>query len=169
MAFGLGLCSCGDEEEPSAPVDPGPQGRDFLGVSVDGGTEITYIEASGLPDIDCDPRVDWSASQVILWDDFTDGSGPSGYELNFEVMFPLVDGVGTYTVHGDYIQVFFYNGTSYMASPVLASSNGTVTVTRSDDRIEGTYIVTVVNADETDSIALSGHFGVGRGFALSCL
>jgi hypothetical protein len=136
---------------------------------MNGGSEAQYMEASGLPSIDCDPRVDWGANQVILWDDFTNGSGPNGYELFFEIMFPAADSVGTYTVHGDYLQALLHhNGVNYTASPLFSTSSGNVDVTRSDSRIVGDYTITVVDADETTSVTVTGHFGVDRGFSLSC-
>jgi hypothetical protein len=138
-------------------------------MSMNGASEATYFEASALPSIDCDPRVDWGASQVILWSDFTNGDGPNGYELFFEIMFPVADSVGTYTVHGDFLQAFLHeSGSDYAASPLLTTSSGTVHVTRSDDRIEGDYAITLVDAEETTSVTMTGRFGVDRGFSLSC-
>ena len=166
----VAFAACGEEDNPSPPLDPGGgSGTDFMAMSMNGSSEATYVEASGLPNIDCDPRVDWGASQVILWNDFTGGEGPNGYELFFEIMFPVADSVGTYTVHGNYLQAMLHeNGTYYTASPLLNTSSGTVHVTRSDDRIEGDYSVTLVDADATTSVTMTGRFGVDRGFSLSC-
>ncbi len=165
VAWTVLLISCGGGEDD--PLSPGGSGSDFVTMAVDGGNEGTYAEASGLPSIDCDPRVDWGFSQVILWNDHTNGSGPNGYELFFEIMFPNVDDVGTYTVHGDMLQALFYDGINYSASPLMDTSNGSVTVTRSDTRIEGTYTLTVVDA-QGNTKTLAGSFSVENGFSLSC-
>ena len=58
-------------------------------LSLNGGPQTTYTEASGLPSIDCDPRVDWTFNQVVGWANYTNGSGPNGYDLFFEIMFAL--------------------------------------------------------------------------------
>jgi hypothetical protein len=84
-------------------------------------------------------------------------------------MFAITDGIGTYSVHGDALQSFFhYTGVDYSASPLVATSGGTAVVTRSDDRIEGTFTVTVVDASQTTTLELSGWFEVDRGFSVSC-
>lgn len=169
MILGSLLVSCGaDDSGPSGPQVPVDPNADVLTLKVNDAAPVAYTEASGLPDIDCDPRVDWSAYQVILWDDYTDGAGPSGYERFLDLMFPVDDSVGTYTVHGESMQAYFYDGVDYSASPILASSTGTVTVTRSDTRIEGTFDLTLVDASETSSVQLAGFFSVDRGFSLSC-
>ncbi|MDH3214861.1 MAG: hypothetical protein OEN01_01055 [Candidatus Krumholzibacteria bacterium] len=170
LSFLIPLGSCGGDggSQGTTAVNGGDAGGDFVKLSLDGGTESTHNEASGLPNIDCDPRVDWAFSQVVLWDNHTGGSGPNGYELFLEIMFPAVDTVGTYTVHGDSFQALFYNGVNYAASPLFSTSAGTVNVTRSDARIEGTYNITVVDMGETASINLTGSFGIDAGFSLSC-
>ena len=70
VATALWLASCSGDDA----VTPGGggggggggQGGDFVSLSVNGGPENTYTEASGLPSIDCDPRVDWhSANERI--------------------------------------------------------------------------------------------------------
>jgi len=165
--------SCGGDDPPASTtgvvLDPGGgPDDDFIVLTVDGGAESTYIEASGLPTIDCEPRVDWGASQVILWDDFTSGSGPNGYALFFEIMFPAVDTVGTYTVQGDFLQALYYSGEYYSAGPFTNGTSGTVQVSRSDTRIEGIYDITVVDSAQTTSVRLNGEFGVDKGFSLSC-
>ena len=160
-------CSGGDGSSPTSSGNP-PSGGDFFTVSVNGGTETVYTEASGLPSIDCDPRVDWAFSQVIGWADFTNGSGPNGYDLFFNIMFPNIDSVGTYTVQGDNLQALVYNGELYTCSPVYPTSAGTVQVTRSDSRIEGTYAITAIDSLGTTSVNFAGTFGVDNGFSLSC-
>lgn len=170
FAIGITLGSCGSDGGSQGPtgVNGDPQGGDFLTLSVGGAAAVMYNEASGLPNIDCDPRVDWSFYQVILWNQYTGGTGPSGYELFFEIMFPVTDSVGTYTVQGDWCQALFYDGSNYMASPLFSTSRGTVEVTRSDSRIEGNFDITVVDTAETASVDLTGSFGVDAGFSLSC-
>lgn len=163
----LGSCGGSDESDPASP--PGdPQGADFIKLSLDGATQVEFRESSGLPNIDCDPRVDWGFFQVILWDDFTDGSGPNGYDTFFEIMFPAADSVGTYTVHDDFLQALYHNGIDYAASPLRAASSGWAVVTRADSRIEGSFDLTLVDADEATTISLAGSFGVQRGFSTSC-
>jgi len=76
--------------------------------------------------------------------------------------------VGTYTVHGESFQTLFHNGADYSASPIMDTSSGTVVVTRSDTRIEGTFNIVVVDAAETTSLTLTGSFGIQKGFSLSC-
>ena len=137
-------------------------------LSVNGGVPTTHTEASGLPSVDCDPRVDWAFDQVVGWANYTDGSGPNGYDLFFEIMFPAVDTVGTYTVQGNALQAMFYNGEFYTASPLRPATSGTVQVTRSDSRIEGTFTITAVDSLGTTSVDFAGSFGVDSGFSLSC-
>jgi hypothetical protein len=169
LAIVSAIASCGGDDGTSPSTGPpGNPTSDFITMSVDGGGAVTYAEASGLPTIDCNPRVDWASYQVVLWDDFTGGIGPNGYDKFFEVMFPAADTVGTYTVQGDFCQSLYYDGSNYTASPILNTSSGTVQVTRSDTRIEGTFTITVVDAAETTSINLTGSFGVDRGWSLSC-
>ena len=165
--------ACGGDDGPSTTTDAGGGNQqttgDFVTLSVDGGAIITLTEASGLPSIDCDPRVDWASYQIVLWHNFTDGAGPNGYDLFFEIMFPVNDAVGSYTVQSDMLQALLYqNNVNYMASPVIANSGGTVEVTRSDERIEGTYTITVVDVGETVTRMLTGSFGVDAGWSLSC-
>jgi hypothetical protein len=165
------LGSCGNDGESQTPINPGGGlgDEDFVRLSIGGAPEVLLTEASGLPSIDCDPRVDWASYQVVLWDDFTSGSGPNGYDLFFELMFPVNDDVGTYTVHGSSMQALLYdNGVNYSASPLIGASNGTVDVTRSDTRIEGTFTFTLTDATGTLSVAVSGSFGVEGGWSLSC-
>jgi len=137
-------------------------------MSVNGGPATTYAELSGLPSIDCDPRVDWAFSQIVGWSDFTNGTGPNGYELFIDIMFPRADTVGTYTVQGDFIQVLVYNQEFYSASPVYPATSGTVQVTSSDTRIEGTYNVVAADTSGTSLVNFAGTFGVSRGVSLSC-
>lgn len=163
----LALCSCGDGSSPNMP--PGvPPDRDFVALSVGGVAEIMHAEGSGAPSIACDPRVDWFASQVVLYENYTGGTGPSGYDFFFGILFPTVDAVGTYSVHGDNLQAFLDIGTRYVAGPLAAASDGTVVVTRSDDRIEGTFTITVVDSAQTSALTLTGRFGVDSGYSTSC-
>ena len=169
IPIGIGSCKTGD---PSAPQNLNPPDstafNDFITQSRNGGPESTYIEASGLPTIDCDPRVDWAASQVVLWHTFTGTGAVNGYDHFFEIMFPVADTVGTYTVQ-NFLQALVYDGQFYSAGPFPPGSSGTVEVTRSDTlRIEGTYALTVVDSAQTDSLRLSGRFGIDNGFSLSC-
>src|SRR5262245_22942985 len=163
------LSSCGDGI-PNAPLPPGrQQDPDIVALSIDGGAETTYVEASGAPAIACDPRVDWFLYQVVCYSHHTNGSGPNGYDFFFGFLFPLMDGVGTYTVQGDKLEAhFYYNGTRYLAHPNVDTSDGTVTVTRSDDRIDGTFSVTVVEYQGTTTLPLTGHFSVHSGYSTSC-
>src|SRR5262249_11844669 len=128
------------------------------------------VEGSGEPAIACDPRVDWFLYQVVAYSHYTNGAGPNGYDDFFGILFPLMDGVGTYTVHGSNAEAhLLYNGVRYFAMPTVMSSDGSIVVTRSDDRIEGTFAVTVVDAQQlTTSIHLTGHFSVHAGYATSC-
>ena len=90
----LVLSSCGNDGIPNTPPGPGPVGRDpdFVAISVAGGAETAHTEASGLPAIACDPRVDWFLYQVVLYDNYTNGSGPLGYDFFFAIFFAgLVD------------------------------------------------------------------------------
>jgi hypothetical protein len=41
-------------------------------------------------------------------------------------------------------------------------------VTRSDDRIEGTFTITVVDSAQTSSLTLTGRFGVDSGYSTDC-
>ena len=107
------VTSCGGSDGPTNPNQPdlpvsGGDG-DTMVLSIDGAPNASYQEASGLPEIDCNPRVDWGFSQVVLWDDFTGGSGPNGYDKFFFIMFPNNDAVGTYTVQGDLLQSMLYH------------------------------------------------------------
>lgn len=161
------MSSCGDEGVQSIAPPPNHQGTDFVTLSRDGGAEVGVHEASGLPNIDCDPRVDWGYSQIVMWKGYTGAAG-TGYETVFDIMFPLADSVGTYTVHDNSLQAYYHDGVDYMASPIHATSAGTVVVTRSDSHIEGSFDFTLVDASETTTISLAGTFGVQRGFSLSC-
>lgn len=164
------LASCGGGDGPSspAPVQPGPGTGDFLTLSVNGGAQSTYAEASGLPAIDCDPRVDWAFNQIIGYANYTNGSGPAGYDMFFDVIFALDDTVGTYTVQGDFCQVLIYNGNTYTASPAYSTTSGTINVARADTRIEGTFNVTAVDTSGATLVGFSGSFGVEKGISLSC-
>lgn len=166
------LASCSGDDGPSGTAGPGGGGEltgDFVTLSIDGGNAVTSTEASGLPDIDCDPRIDWASNQVVLWSQFTGGGGPSGYDTFLDVMFPVDDAVGTYSVHGDMLQALFYqNGVSYGASPIYPNSAGTVEVTRSDERIEGNFTFTLLDETGTKSLTLTGDFGIDAGWSLSC-
>jgi len=166
----LTLGSCGSDDGPSGPILPGPKpDPSFVALSINGGPEITHTEGSGLPATACDPRVDWYLYQVLLYENFTNGAGPNGYDFFFGFLFPLADSVGTYTVQGDKLEAhFYYNGTRYLAHPNVDTSDGTVTVTRSDDRIDGTFSVTVVEYQGTTTLPLTGHFSVHSGYSTSC-
>jgi hypothetical protein len=174
VAAALLLPACGGDDNPPNPTggggpDPVGANGDEIVISVDGAAQQSFVEASGLPDIDCDPRVDWAANQVILWHDHTGGAGPSGYELFLSIVFPNADSVGTYTVHGDFLQAVLYlNGVNYSASPIVRASSGSVTVTRSDTRIEGPYTLNMVDSSGQDSLTLTGSFAVDAGWSLSC-
>lgn len=164
------LASCGGDD--TGPLTgtgnpPLPNG-DFVSVSVDGGAQTMYIESSGLPSIDCDPRVDWAFTQVIGWADFTNGGGPNGYDVFLDLLFPAADTVGTYTVQGDNMQAIFYSGQYFTASPILPASSGTVQITRSDSRIEGTFTLTAVDTLGTNPVNFAGNFGIDSGISLSC-
>lgn len=173
-ALAVVFAACGGDDAPQAPSGPGggpspPVTGDVIVVAIDGGPVSTITEASGLPTIDCDPRVDWSSNQVVMWNEFSGGSGPNGYDVFLDIMFAATDTVGTYTVHDDFCQALYYSGgVNYAASPLLPTSDGTVTVTRSDTRIEGTFSLTVVDATGGAPIALSGSFGVDAGFSIVC-
>ena len=56
----------------------------------------------------------------------------------------------------------------YLAHPNADTTNGTVVVTRSDDRIEGTFSVTVVEYPGTALLPISGRFSVDGGYSMSC-
>jgi len=175
MVAAIVLPGCGsDDDTPQNPAggggpDPVGANGDEIVFAMDGDPPRSFVEASGLPDIDCDPRVDWAANQIALWYDFTDGSGPNGYELFLDIIFPNNDDVGTYTVHGDSLQAILYaNGVNYAASPIVGASSGTVTVTRSDERIEGTFTITLVDEGGQNTVTLTGSFAVDGGWSLSC-
>lgn len=165
------LASCGGDNTsspgPAKTAPPGGTG-DILTMSVNGGPTTVYAEKSGLPSIDCDPRVDWAFSQVVGWANFVGGAGPNGYELFIDIMFPLEDTVGTYTVQGDFVQVLVYNQQYYTASPAYPATSGTVEVTRADTRIEGTYDVVAADSAGTVFVTFAGTFDVARGVSLSC-
>ncbi|MGH2570764.1 MAG: hypothetical protein ACRDGR_06040 [bacterium] len=166
----LALGSCGGDGGPSTPISPGGQlDPSFVALSIDGGPEITHMEASGMPATACDPRVDWYFYQVLLYENFTNGSGPNGYDFFFGFLFPLADSVGTYTVQGDELEAHFHsNGTRYLAHPNADETDGTVVVTRSDDRIDGTFSVTVVEYQGTTTLPITGRFSVDSGYSASC-
>ena len=140
---------------------------DFLKLTVDVEAESTYSEAFD-PDIVCDPRVDWASSQTILWNNHL---GSSNWELIFDIML-LNDAVGTYdvTVAADGVNISYILNTvqQYYANFSLSNSTGTVIVTRSDTRIEGTFNIVVVDAGNSNPITLAGSFGVEKGNSLSC-
>ena len=168
---GVLALSCGGDDGPNPLISPGgQQDHDFIALSVAGGPEIVHTEGSGMPGVACDPRVDWYLYQVLLYDHYTNGSGPNGYDFFFGLaFFGLADSVGTYTVHGNDLEAHFNNGTRYIAHENVAASDGTVVVTRSDDRIEGTFTVTAVDFEtQTTSITLTGRFSVGSGYSMTC-
>jgi hypothetical protein len=139
---------------------------DFVKLSIDGGVENTFTEAFSAT-IVCDPRVDWAFSQVILYDNYL-GGGQWG--KIFDIMFGVSDAVGPYDIAlpTDGLMVVFLDGTvPYVANFAEAASSGTVNVTRSDTRIEGTFTITAVDGS-FNPITLSGSFGVDSGIALSC-
>jgi hypothetical protein len=166
----LALGSCGGDGGPSTPILPGGQSDpSFVALSIDGGPEVIHTEASGMPAAACDPRVDWYLYQVLLYEDFTNGGGPNGYDFFFGFLFPFADSVGTYTVQGDELEAHFHsNGTRYLAHPNAETTDGTVVVTRSDDRIDGTFSVTVVEYPGTATLPITGRFSVDSGYSTSC-
>ena len=166
----LALGSCGGVDVPNTPIPPGSEtDPSFVALSIDGGPEITHTEASGLPATACDPRVDWYLYQVLLYENFTNGTGPNGYDFFFGFLLPLADSVGTYTVQGDDLEAHFhYNGIRYLAHPNADVSDGTVVVTRSNDRIDGTFSVTVVEYQGTTTLPITGRFSVDSGYSTSC-
>jgi hypothetical protein len=138
---------------------------DFVRLSIDSSAENTYTEAFSAA-IVCEPRVDWASNQVILYDNYI---GAGQWDMIFDIMF-ISDAVGTYdiTAQADAIQAVFMNGSvNYIANFVTVGSSGTVNVTRSDTRIEGTFTITAVDAD-SNPITLSGSFGVDSGNSLNC-
>jgi hypothetical protein len=169
------LLSCGGGGGTGTPDGTGPDGipttGDVVILSVDGGANGTYTEAHD-PVIECNPRVDWFSNQVLLFDNYT-GAGPyNGFEMFFDIMFAVTDAVGTYAISADPIQVVLGDstGTTYTANQILDNSSGTVEVTRSDTRIEGTFNVVLVDASGNPGTGptLTGSFGVDAGASLSC-
>jgi len=162
--FSLLFISCGGSSGGGSSLGGGTSGSDdWVKLKIDNGAEIAYTEAFSAA-ITCDPRVDWASNQIILQDNYL---GNSNWEMTFDIMF-FDDSVGTYdvTVPADGAQVVYVpNGTTYLANFVQGS--GTVTVTRSDTRIEGTFDVTVDDGSN-NPINLSGSFGVDSGNSLSC-
>jgi hypothetical protein len=82
----------------------------------------------------------------------------------------ISDVVGTYDVAipGDGLNVSFIDSSgTYQANFATAGSSGTVTVTRSDTSIEGTFTINAVDAG-SNTITLSGSFGVDSGISLNC-
>jgi len=128
-----------------------------------------YFELSGLPQIDCDPRIDWSYKQIIAYIGFSGSGQLQGYEKLFHIMFPNIDDVGSYTVHGDSLQSTFIDGAvTFIASPLYSGSSGLVIVTESGDNISGTFEITLVTSDQSQSVNLSGQFQIAKGNSLSC-
>jgi hypothetical protein len=139
---------------------------DFVMLSIDSGAENTFAEAFSAV-IVCEPRVDWAFNQVVLYNNYL-GNGQWG--MLFDIMFGISDAVGSYDItdQSDGLQVVFMNSNvNYTANFVTAGSSGTVNVTRSDTRIEGTFTITAVDAN-SNPITLSGSFGVDSGNSLSC-
>lgn len=133
-----------------------------------GGPETTYTEGSGAPAIECDPRIDWYFSQVHLYANYTNGSGPNGYDYYFGIVFPFRDGVGTYSVHDDSLMVSFQPGPRYIATALVPAADGTVVVTRSDDRIQGTLTFSLVEyPQQSTTIDVAGRFDIKSGYS-SC-
>jgi hypothetical protein len=111
--------------------------------------------------------VDWAFNQVILYDTYI---GNGQWDMVFDIMFGISDAVGIYdiTVQADGLQVAFMDGSvNYISNFITVGSSGTVNVTRSDSRIEGTFTITAVDAG-SNPITLSGSFGVDSGNSLSC-
>ena len=157
-----GIANIGENTDGNSSSGSG----DFIKLSIDSGVENTFTEAFSAA-IVCEPRVDWAFNQVILYDTYI-GNGQWG--MIFDIMFGISDAVGIYdiTVQEDGLQVAFMDGsTNYIANFITAGSSGTVNVTRSDSRIEGTFTITVVDAG-SNPITLSGSFGVDSGNSLSC-
>jgi hypothetical protein len=139
---------------------------DFVKLSINSSTENTYTEAYSA-EIVCEPRVDWAFNQVILYDNYI---GTGQWDMLFDIMFGISDAVGIYDItdREDAIQaIFMNNNVNYTANFVTVGSSGTVNVTRSDTRIEGTFTITAVDID-SNPITLSGSFGVDNGNSLSC-
>ena len=121
---------------------------------------------AGAPAIECDPRIDRYFYQVHLYANYSGGGGPNGYDYYFGILFPFRDSVGTYTVHDDSLMVSYQPGPRYMAGPLVPTSDGTVVVTRSDDRIQGTFTATLVDLQQSSSsIALTGRFDIKSGYS----
>ena len=163
----LAVSSCGGDSGPATPTPPDPRlpDPDTFTLSVAGGPETTYTEGSGTT-IDCDPRIDWYFSQVHLYANYTNGSGPNGYDYYFGILFPFRDGVGTYTVHDDSLYVSFQPGPRYIATPLVPTADGTVVVTRSDDRIEGTFNMTLVEyPQQSTTTTVTGRFNIDSGYS----
>ena len=166
LSLSLLIISC--DGEGSSDGNGGLEGNDFVRLSIDGGAENTYIEAFSA-DIVCDPRVDWYSSQVILNDGYL---GAGTWDIIFDIIISN-NAVGTYdvSVPGDGLNVFFMDSNvTYQANFGITGSSGTVTVTRSDTRIEGTFTIYAVDTSpgSNTTIALSGSFGVDSGNSLSC-
>ena len=143
----------------------GTEADDFVRLTIDGDPENIYIEAFN-PTITCDPRVDWAFNQVILYDSYL---GANQWDMIFDIMF-LNDALGTYdvSVSGDGLNVSFMDSSViYAANFATPGSSGTVTVTRSDNRIEGTFTINAVDGS-SNTKTLSGSFGVDSGNSLSC-
>ena len=159
------ITACGSSGGGSSDGNGGLEGDDFIRLSIDGGAENTYIEAFSAV-ITCDPRVDWASNQVILYDGYLGGGD---WDIIFDIMF-ISDAVGTYdvSVPADGINVVFMDSSViYQANFGTAGSSGTVTVTRADNRIEGTFTITAVDVSSNPR-TLTGSFGVESGNSLSC-
>lgn len=168
MAFGLFACGGGGGGGDAASDGGTPSGGtgDFYKIAINDGTEVTYDEKSGLPAIDCDPRVDWFSNNVILYNNFSGGT----YDTVFDILF-IDDSVGTYdiTVPADgVVGVYTTGGLAYQASFGYSNSSGMVEVTRSDTRIEGSFIINTVDGSNNPGPKLAGSFGVDSGVNLSC-
>lgn len=170
LFLSFAVVSCGGSSEGdggNGGNGGGGGGGDFVTLSIDGGTEDTYTEAHDSA-IECDPRVDWASSQIILYNNYL---GSSDWEFVFDIML-INDEVGTYDVAtpADGVNVVYILDelTQYYANFSLSNSSGTITITRADSRIEGTFDVVVVDSDDGNPISLSGSFGVDSGNTLSC-
>lgn len=170
LLLSLSLASCGGSGGGSDDGGSTGSGSDTFVISLDGGLPTTYTETGSITvPGGYDPRIDsyvascltFNCTSIILESDYDGGSSFN------EILIMIIEGdsIGDYTI-GVTQASYLLNGTSYSASIVYPASSGTISITTyDDDRIQGTFDITLVDAAD-NPLHISGSFDLEPGITL---